>query len=249
MVESKVSRPAGSASNASQRTRYSSSNILAALPTRFVSALLARGRPVSRVANAVLFSKGDSGDGCYWLQTGIVKVTASSDHGLDRILAILGPGAIVGELSVIDGLPHPATVEAMTDCRLLFVSRNAFLERLHENESIYRELVIALASRLRQADDELATASLLPVKARLARALLQLSEHLGERNSSAFVTIHHTLRQNDLAAMAGTARESANRIIAEWKRRKIVREPSPHQYSVNTQQLELEATRTVGQPS
>jgi CRP-like cAMP-binding protein len=75
----------------------------------------------------------------------------------------------------------------------------------------------------------------------MARALLQLAAHLGEMNGSELVTIHHNLRQNDLAAMAGTARESANRIIADWKRKQIVKEVSPYRYAVSIRQLELEA--------
>jgi len=231
------------ARNPIELTYYSSSNILAALPMGFVSALLVRTRPVCLARSKVLFHKGDQGDGCYWLQAGIVKVTVSSGQDLDRILAILGPGAIVGELSVIDGQPRSATVEALTDCRLLFVSRSSFLERLRQEDGIYDKLAEALAGRLRQADDEVATATGLTVKARLARALLQLTEHLGEVNGSEFVTIHLTLRQNDLAAMAGTARESASRTIANWKRKQIVKELSPYRYAVNVCRLQVEARK------
>jgi CRP/FNR family transcriptional regulator, cyclic AMP receptor protein len=230
---------AAAASNSIEFTHYSSNNILAALPMEFVSALLARTRPVWLARGKVLFHKGDLGDGCYWLQAGTVKVTVSSGQGFDRILAILGPGAIIGELSVIDGLPRSATVEALTDCRLLLVSRSLFLECLRREDGIYAKLAAALAGRLRHADDE--AASVLTVKARLARALLQLAEHLGEVNGSEFVTIHHTLRQNDLAAMAGTARESASRIIANWKRKQIVKELSPYHYAVNVLRLHVEA--------
>jgi CRP/FNR family transcriptional regulator, cyclic AMP receptor protein len=222
-------------------THYSSNNILPAMPMEFVSALLAHTRPMWLARGKVLFHKGDMGDGCYWLQAGTVKVTVSSGQCLDRILAILGPGAIIGELSVIDGLPRSATVEALTDCHLHLVSRSLFLECLRQEDGIYAKLAAALAGRLRQADDEVATASVLTVKARLARALLQLAEHLGEVNGPEFVTIHQTLRQNDLAAMAGTARESASRIIANWKRKQIVKELSPHRYAVNVLFLHVEA--------
>src|SRR5262245_1508299 len=128
-------------------THYSRDSILAALPMDFVSALLARARPIRLQANKILFQKGDQGDGCYWLQTGVVKVTlpSSHGHGLDRILGILGPGAIVGGLSVVDGLARSATVETMTNSRLLFVSRTSFVERLHEDESVYAALVRTLA--------------------------------------------------------------------------------------------------------
>jgi CRP/FNR family transcriptional regulator len=232
---------AGAASNSIEFNPYNSNGILAALPTGFVSALLARARPVSLKRGEVLFHKGDLGDNCYWLQAGTVKETVPSEHGLERIVAILGPGAIVGELSVIDGLPRSASIEALTECRLLSVRRNSFMERLCEHEGVYAQLATALAGRLRQADDEFATASLLTVKARVARAFLQLAKHFGEANESEFVTIGYPLRQNDLAAMAGTARETASRIVANWKRKQIVKERSPHYYAVNVRSLHVEA--------
>jgi CRP/FNR family transcriptional regulator len=52
----------------------------------------------------VLFLVGDNGDGCYRVEEGLLKVTMISRDGNERILAFLGPGAIVGEMSIIDQL-------------------------------------------------------------------------------------------------------------------------------------------------
>jgi CRP/FNR family transcriptional regulator, cyclic AMP receptor protein len=62
-----------------------------------------------------LFRAGDSGDGCYRVEDGLLKVTMVWSSGAERILAFLGRGAIVGELSIIDGLPRSATVAAVRD--------------------------------------------------------------------------------------------------------------------------------------
>jgi CRP-like cAMP-binding protein len=58
----------------------------------------------------MLFLAGDSGDGCYRVEDGLLKVTMISQTGRERILALLGPGAIVGEMSMIDRLPRSANV-------------------------------------------------------------------------------------------------------------------------------------------
>jgi CRP/FNR family cyclic AMP-dependent transcriptional regulator len=50
-------------------------------------------------AGAVLFAAGDTGDGCYRLEQGLLKVMVTSPSGEERIIAILGPGTIVGELA------------------------------------------------------------------------------------------------------------------------------------------------------
>ena len=54
----------------------------------------------------MVFLAGDAGDGCYRVEEGLLKVSVVAAGGDERILAILGPGSLVGELSMIDGAPR-----------------------------------------------------------------------------------------------------------------------------------------------
>jgi CRP/FNR family transcriptional regulator, cyclic AMP receptor protein len=125
-----------------------------------------------------LFAVGDAGDGCYLLERGLIKVTVESRRGEERIIAILGPGAIVGELALIDGLPRSASVVALRDCVLRFVSREGFKQRANVNPGTHQLLLALVADRLRQVDEALAATTFLTVKGRVARALLALAEHM-----------------------------------------------------------------------
>ena len=116
-----------------------------------------------------MFERGDTGDGCYWLRHGVLAVCVASATGEQRILAILGPGAIVGELAMIDGLPRSASVEAIRDCELTFIGRAAFTEMLHQHPELYLDIVTTLAARLRQSDEDMVASSFLTVRARVAR--------------------------------------------------------------------------------
>ena len=150
---------------------------------------------------ATPFSKhGDKGDGCYRLDQGLLKVSLISPQVRERIIAIITPGAVVGDLSVIDGLPRSASVHALTNCELRFLSRSAF------------EIIASLA--------------FLPVKARVAHTLLALAENLGEETDSGGVLIPRIITQGDIAAMAGVARENTSRILSEWERKKLVTKSS-----------------------
>src|SRR3984885_10982659 len=101
-------------------------SLLSALPEH-LSANLFNSATTTRVdADEVLFLAGGAGDGCYRVEDGLLKVTMVSRSGNERILAFLGPGAIVGELSIIDGLPRSASVVAVRDAQLSFISRAAF---------------------------------------------------------------------------------------------------------------------------
>jgi CRP/FNR family transcriptional regulator len=198
------------------------SPILPRLPENLPAQLFAGATSRHLEAGAALFVAGDPGDGCYRLEQGLLKVIITSPRGEERILAILGPGAIVGELSVIDGGPRSASVLAVEDCELSFISRAAFEECMQNHPEIYRYLVDVLAVRLRETDDALVAASFLTVKSRLARALLELAKFLGEEEDSGSVRIRHKISQSDLAAMAGVARENISRALSDWKRRKLV---------------------------
>ena len=186
------------------------------------SQLFAGAKSCHLRAGDTLFAAGDSGDGCYRLERGLLKVIITSPRGEERILAILGPGEIAGELSIIDRQPRSASVIAVKDCELSFISQKNFEKCTKQDPDIYRYLVNVLASRLRETGQAVAADSFLTVKARLARALLKLAEYLGEDAGAGRVLIRHKIGQSDLAAMAGVARENVSRALSDWKRRDLV---------------------------
>jgi CRP/FNR family cyclic AMP-dependent transcriptional regulator len=77
------------------------------------TSLFSRATTVRLKTDEVLFLVGDTGDGCYRVKDGLLKVMMVSHAGSERILAFLGPGAIVGEMSIIDQLPRSASVVAV----------------------------------------------------------------------------------------------------------------------------------------
>ena len=225
------------------RASFSGShNLLSRLPLEYSARLLAKAPMISLEKGQILFESGAVGDGCYWLKEGVLKVGIASPQGAERILAILGPGSIVGELAMIDGLPRSATVQALRDSKLTFVARSNFLESLSDYPEMYAHLVTILVERLRQADDEVAAMSFLSLKARVARALLLFARYLGEPTATpGQLVIRHKIRQDDLAALAGVARENASRILSEWRERKIIDQSSASVYVIHKERLEREA--------
>jgi CRP/FNR family transcriptional regulator, cyclic AMP receptor protein len=198
------------------------SAILPSLPENLSTRLFRDATPRHVTAGEALFHADDRGDGCYRLEQGLLKVVITSPRGEERILAILGPGAIAGELSVIDGGPRSASVFAIKECDLSFASRASFEEYAQQHPEIYRYLLDVLTARLRETDEAVAAASFMTVKSRLARALLELAKVLGEEDASGHVLIRHKIKQTDLALMAGIARENVCRALSDWERRKVV---------------------------
>ena len=197
-------------------------NLLSDLPDRLSSGLLAHAAHKHLAPDEVLFLAGDPGDGFYRLDEGLLKISIESATGAERILAILGPGAIVGDLAIIDGKPRSATVIALRDCKMRFVSRSAFEEFARKEPEIYKYLLKVLATRLRDTDKIVAAGSFLPLKGRVARALLDLANAFGNNVGGPRIVIRQKVSQSDLAAMAGIARENVSRIMNDWIRAKTV---------------------------
>src|SRR5262245_29823185 len=209
------------------------------LPKHIASELFGSAMIRRLKAGDTLFQTGDSGDGCYRLDIGLLKVSLISPQGRERIIAILTPGAIVGDLAVIDGLPRSASVVALTDSELRFVSRHAFEDLARERPEIYRYLVKLLSARLRQADESMASMPFWLCKGCVARTLLTLAENVGEETNSDGILIPRMINQGDIAAMAGVARENTSRILSEWERRKLVTKSSGS-YWIDKAKLERE---------
>jgi len=216
-------------------------SLLAELPGRLSTDLFASAKPVKLVADQSLFMAGDAGDGCYRIDDGLLKVAMVSRSGSERILAFLGRGAIVGELSIIDGRPRSASVVAVRETTLSFLSRAAFEAFANKHPDVYKTLVTLLASRLRETDGVVAAASFLPLKGRVAVTLLELADNFGHDVGSGRIVIRQKIGQADLAAMAGIARENVSRILNDWKRRKLVSRLSGYYCLENKMQLEREA--------
>ena len=200
-----------------------SDSLLAALPTELSQSLFAKARPVSLKADQTLFMVGDEGDGCYRVEEGLLKASIAAPAGGERILAILGPGSVVGELSMIDRGPRSASVTALRESKLSFVGRSAFEAFGQSRPELYRHVATLLAQRLRDTDDALVATNFLSLKGRLARALLSLAEAFGRDIGQGRILIRQKVSQSDLAAMAGIARENVSRVLNDWTSRSLVR--------------------------
>jgi CRP-like cAMP-binding protein len=211
------------------------------LPADFAAMLFGQAREVVLPRHQTLFRAGDACDGCYRITDGLLKVTAAAPSRRERILAILGPGALVGELSLIDGAARSASVTAIREAKLRFVARADFETYAKTHPEVFRHISAVLARHLRDNNDALVAMSFLSVKGRAARALLSLAEAFGEDVGAGRILIHQKVSQGDLAAMAGIARENLSRILQEWMRDALIKRLASYYCVENKAGLEREA--------
>jgi len=238
---SRASRRGSAEASPQPTTSPTSSGLLSHLPQHLFTDLFRHATTVRLNADEVLFTAGDTGDGCYRVEEGLLKVTMMSRSGTERILAFLGPRGIVGEMSIIDGLPRSASVVALRTAVLSFLSRVEFEDFANKHPEVYKSLLTLLAARLRETDSTVAAGSFLPLRGRVACTLLELAQDFGQDVGSGRIVIHQKIGQSDLAAMAGIARENVSRILNDWRRRKLVSRLSGYYCIENKAQLQNEA--------
>lgn len=191
-------------------------------------------------AGQILMSANQPGDVAYIVLEGSVKITFRDDSNRAVILALLGPGEIVGEMSLVDRLQRSATVIAQEECRLLVINRSIFSDCLERYNKMTVALTKILSRRIRLANAQIQSLSTLDVQGRIARQLLTFArEYCDKPNSSGEMTIPVRLTQTDLAALVGATRVRVNQVIAPWRHAGYIRISADYRITVaNPEKLE-----------
>lgn len=124
------------------------------LSTREVQMLAANCREREYPASARLLQQGETGVGLFILTAGKVRVTQQGNDGSTRDLGTFDPGAVLGELSLLDDLPRTATATALEPTRALVIPVWDFRATLRESPEIAIKLLGVLSRRLRNQEQE-----------------------------------------------------------------------------------------------
>jgi len=157
----------------------------------------------------IIFSQGDAGNGFYIIAGGVVKVFTVSAEGKEQILHILSDGEPFGEVAVFTGRPFPAHAEALTDCRLWYFPRAAFVGLVENLPSLSLNMIALLCIRLHQFAAQVESLSLKAVPSRLAAYLIYLAE---EQKAEDRVSLK--ISKGQLAGLLGTIPETLSRVLA-----------------------------------
>lgn len=160
-------------------------------------------------------------NGLYILVSGRLKISRISEDGRVKVLALLLPGDIIGEMSLIDNQLASATVEAMEDSLLLLIRREDFQSILLKYPSVTLEIARILSKRLREADKDIEELAFYSVKNRLIETLLKLVQKHGEKTLSG-LKISIRMTHQELADIVGSSRETVTRIMNVLERNNLI---------------------------
>ncbi|MDB5431786.1 MAG: transcriptional regulator, Crp/Fnr family [Caulobacter sp.] len=179
--------------------------VFAALSDGARLALARAGRPHGLEAGRELCAQGDASDAAYVVLSGELEVLSTTAEGREVWLAALGPGAIVGEMGVLDGGPRSAHMRAVRRTSLWRIGRETVLETLKAEPAAAIALLAEMTRRLRRTDLALHEMAVRGLGARLARLLI----------AAGGSTL--AMPQGEMARQIGASREKVNRKLAAWR--------------------------------
>ncbi len=168
-------------------------------------------------AGEVLFRKGDPGDKLFVLLVGRINISVVSEEGKEVVLNVLGPGAVFGEIALLDGRERTADATAGVDSHLLIIERRDFIPFLASHAEVAMRLLAVVCERVRWIAESYEDSLFMELPARLAKKLLILAETYGEPVRPEGVRIEIKLSQQDLGKMTGVSRESVNKLMRAWQ--------------------------------
>lgn len=185
----------------------------------------------------ILFHEGDRGERLYIITDGKMKLGHTSTDGRESLLAVLGPGELLGELSLFDPGPRTATATALTDVSLMALAHVALRPWLTGRPEVAEALLAALARRLRRTNEQMADLVFSDVPGRVAKTLLELGEKFGRQLPDG-LHVTHDMTQEELAQLVGASRETVNKALADFAARGWIRLESRSVVLLDTERLD-----------
>lgn len=163
----------------------------------------------------VIFREGSLPLGIYCLNAGMVKITKIGSHGKEQILRISRVGDLLGYRSLIGETRYKATAVALEDTSICLIPKAEFLDLLKSNADFHNAIIKSLCALIESAENKVTDIAYKPVRGRIAEALILLNKSFEDRGQI-------TLTREDLAGFVGTVKETAIRIISEFKHDKLI---------------------------
>jgi CRP-like cAMP-binding protein len=183
--------------------------------------IVSYGNKIMFKKDSTILVESEEGTALFFIIKGKVKVTLQSKEGKEVILSILKENDFFGEMALIDGTNRAATIVACEPTELFIIKRDDFLNLLKTYPEISISLLQEISKRLRFADLMIKSLSLNDAEGKVAVVLNQYAFDYGKIKNGV-VEIDKAPTQQDIAKMAGTSRETVNRVLGTFSKKGMI---------------------------
>ena len=185
----------------------------------WLPAIAANRKTIQVKKGETIFAEGDDVTGMFFVYSGTIKVHKKwGDKEL--IIRFAKNGNMFGHRGLGDEPVYPVSATALEASTICFIDIEFFRASLKVNPDFLYELMMFFAEELKVSERKMRNMAHMPVKGRIANALLLLKEKFG---LTATGSINITLARQDLASYAGTTYETVFRVLQEFTETEIVK--------------------------
>jgi len=166
-------------------------------------------------ADQPLYAQGDPADSVFYIHKGKVKVTVTSEHGKEAVVAIRGPDEFCGEQAMTGAPMRLSSAAAMTECEIIRLEKEALARLLRLEPEFADYFLFHLLTRTARVEADLVDQLFSSSEMRLARALLLLANYGGDIGPEPIpIKVNHEL----LAKMIGTTRSRVTVFMNKFRK-------------------------------
>ena len=181
-------------------------------------AQMSAGRTVSDFRkDQVIFRQGDAADSVFYVQNGKAKITVTSDHGKEAVIAVLSKGDFFGEGCLGGQKLRTATASALIGCTILQIPKTEILRAIHDEPEFADLFILYLLARNSRVEEDLVDQLFNSSEKRLARTLLLLA-NFGKEKTDQPAPILEKINQETLAEIVGTTRARISFFMNKFRR-------------------------------
>jgi CRP/FNR family transcriptional regulator, anaerobic regulatory protein len=193
-------------------------------------------------AGSELYAEGVHGQEAFSIRRGLVKLLCRGPDGSQRIVRLLGKGAVVG-LELLDkGVTYHHTAIAAQELDLCAIPMPTLKNLEAHHPELCNKVRQQLQYQVDRADHWIKKLNTGMTRARIAHLLLLLQELGADRNGDI-----ELLSRDDMAAVVGVTKETASRVIADFKRQGLLYKVAVNRFRVEVERLRELAGRESSQ--
>ena len=160
----------------------------------------------------LIIQQGQKSGSLFIILSGRARVIMTDHRAKEVILNTLGQGDYIGEMSLIDGKTHSASVKTEVQTDVLVLSHAEFLRCMAENQTIAVWIMKGLVQRLRESSEKVISLALMDVYGRVAKVLVDAAQPRGGQE----LVICDKMTRQDIAKMVGASREMVSRVMRDF---------------------------------
>ncbi len=167
----------------------------------------------------LLFMEGQIPNDLYYIVQGQIKTYKVNYDGKELITGIYRAGEFLGYVPLLEDKPYSEQAEVLEDVKIAVIPKSDFLSLIYSSRDVVRKFIKMLSNNIAEMENRLLDLAYQSIRQRVASALLNISQKFAQQNNDEIITV----ARRDISDIVGTATESLNRILTDFKKEGLIK--------------------------